>query len=455
METPIAFDELKREMHLKIYRFLMQLKFVIAPLPFLVGGFVILADGSPWRRIILGILLLSAVLLVTVQSVRARHGHQPNLEQTLLVVGLVFHPVILFATGGVLSPVLLAMLLVCFVASTVFPRKTSGTVLSVQIALIVAAAVFEQTKWLGSLVPSPFSSLAGWGPSPALLLIYTTVASLFFLVTRELGCRIQLVFAEFLQRTIAARDDALKLHREQLADLTQLTGEIAHELRNPLSSVKGLAALLARRNSCGDSESFAVLRREVDRMQEILEEFLNFSRPLVPLALARVNLNGLIEEVISMHEGTSVLHNVTVDFAPSATIEAYCDSRKVRQILVNLLQNAFDAFEQPGRIVIELGKSEALVALVIFDEGRGIDASVRGRVFEAGVTSKPTGSGLGLNVARGLARQHGGDVTLEARGARGCVATLTLPLRPPVGEESGVIAENQPNTSNHTLLGAT
>jgi signal transduction histidine kinase len=210
--------------------------------------------------------------------------------------------------------------------------------------------------------------------------------------------------------------------------MTQLSGEIAHELKNPLASVKGLAALLERRSEGANVEPFLVMRRELDRMQATLEEFLNFSRPLVPLNLALASLDALVRDVCALHEGMSESKRVSIIVARSETVTVLCDARKVRQILINLVQNAIEASAPGTTIVLNVLRTDEAARVVVEDEGTGVDSFVGARAFDAGVTSKTGGSGLGLNVARGLARQHGGDVTLENRSPRGCRATLTLPL---------------------------
>lgn len=264
-----------------------------------------------------------------------------------------------------------------------------------------------------------------------------------------MGCRIQSAFADLLLRVISTRDESLRLHQDQLSELTLLSGEIAHELKNPLASVKGLAALLSRRNPGEEPEPLTILRREVDRMQGILESFLNFSRPLVPLNLARTDLCAIASDVCILHAGMSELKGVSVELYAQVAVEVRCDPRKIRQILVNLFQNALDATAERGHIMIRVSANEPCAEVVVQDDGPGLVDELEARVFEAGVTNKPGGSGLGLNVARGLARQHGGDVTLTNRSSGGCQATLTLPMRtPPVQRLATAITSPSDGSSN-------
>jgi signal transduction histidine kinase len=115
-------------------------------------------------------------------------------------------------------------------------------------------------------------------------------------------------------------------------------------------------------------------------------------------------------------------------------VHAACDPRKVKQVLMNLLHNAVEASPPGGRVTVEVVSTASGHARVsVRDGGSGLLPEVASRAFEAGVTTKAKGSGLGLTVARALARQHGGEVTLESGPAGGCVAALVLPRELPAG----------------------
>ncbi|HTU58242.1 MAG TPA: HAMP domain-containing sensor histidine kinase, partial [Polyangiales bacterium] len=246
----------------------------------------------------------------------------------------------------------------------------------------------------------------------------------------RLGMQLRDVFAELFDEAIAERDRALEMNSEQARALTTLSAELAHELKNPLASVKGLSALVARDVQGKAADRLQVLRGEVDRMQDILDELLDFSRPLVPLAMEDVELGELAHQVARLYEATAAESGVQLQLSASESVHLRCDPRKIRQIVINLIQNALDASTASGQseIQIEAVARARHAHLTVSDRGPGIDPAIARNLFEPGVTTKEHGSGIGLVVARSLARQHGGELTLSARSDGGAVAELTLPL---------------------------
>jgi len=165
----------------------------------------------------------------------------------------------------------------------------------------------------------------------------------------------------------------------------------------------------------------------VDRMQSVLDEFLNFSRPLVPLALGDSDVGALCRDVAALHEGMARERAVEISVRADP-LPVRCDPRKAKQVLINLVQNALDASPPGTAVEIEAERTAGGGARVrVLDRGRGVAPGLEREVFSPGVTSKPGGSGLGLTIARALARQHGGDVSLAPRPGGGTAAEVLFP----------------------------
>ncbi|HYV65903.1 MAG TPA: ATP-binding protein, partial [Myxococcales bacterium] len=155
-------------------------------------------------------------------------------------------------------------------------------------------------------------------------------------------------------------------------------------------------------------------------------EFLNFSRPLSPLTLDTVDGMRIGEEAVDLFQGLMHERHLSIELA-GGRVDLRCDPRKIKQLLINLVQNAVEASVPGGEVRIEVVPGAKDAAIRVLDRGRGLEANLAQRVFEAGVTTKPRGSGLGLTIAKSIAEQHGGTLSLRERPGGGCVAELLLP----------------------------
>lgn len=414
-----------------LFRRGVQLRIYAAPFVFLAGMTVIALDPSSWRRWLVFVAVAVASVRVTLELLRARReGFQRRRLYGLVPVPATLLLIVVGISGGLDSPIFLMLPLVTvflalfFRPSFAFAFAGAGTLV---VGLLTVVA------WRG-LVPDYVPLAFGGGPrasaTDTLLFTRATISVIALWWASLIGLIMRRAFQAAIQRALDGRDEVLVLHEESTRTLTTLAAEIAHELKNPLASVKGLAQLVDREVSAPkEKERLGVLRREVDRMQEILDSFLTFSRPLVPLDLSPVPLPELVEEVLALHEGVARERAVTLrlDARPGLAVRA--DARKVKQVLINLVQNALDVTPAGGAVDLVVGPEGRGARVSVMDRGPGVaDAE---RAFEPGVTSKPRGSGLGLTVSRLIARQHGGEVRLLPREGGGAVAELSLPEAPP------------------------
>lgn len=423
---PPGYEEIQREELSRLFGRVTSARLLVVPV--MVGLVVWLAitKVTPWRRGALIVLGLLAVALFVHEVLRhRRHGLGPRAFAFNFAFAVVVQSAASLATGGIESPFFFAMFPIAMVGAALVEPPFLLGLLGTQAVAIWVMAWVKIHAVLPHFNPSAFGgdAVAGWNDDH--ILWAAGFATVGIGVVTFLGRGLRQSLDGVLRRALEARHEVLRANTERSQELAALSGEIAHELKNPLASIKGLSALLAEDAPPGKpAERLAVVRREVDRMQTILDEFLNFSRPLVPLAIEPVDLRVLLEEVAEMHEGMARERNVrlVVD-GPSQLVR--CDPRKIKQAIINLVQNAIEASPGNAAVEITLGGGDEVRATVL-DRGAGVEPALRDKVFEPGVTTKPRGSGLGLTIARALLRQHGGEVTLSPRPQGGTIAAMRL-----------------------------
>ncbi|MGH1345900.1 MAG: sensor histidine kinase [Nannocystales bacterium] len=388
------------------------------------------ADPAWWRRL----LLLAAVVHMTMLDMATRrrfraHGVQLSGVRRNLSAMIALQAVMIFATGGLVSPMLPLMLPAAFLAGLLADRwGVLRLVWFLQLPVLLLFTVLHWTDAIPSLVPVPFRDV-GELSMPRLVVVGSVMASLVSMFGM-LGSRLRREARQNLEHLQSAQRAALGVYRQRADDLTMMSGEIAHELKNPLASVKGLAQLLLRGCRPEDvkaAERLGVLEREVSRMQEILDEFLNFSRPLTPLTRSAVDVAPMCADVISLHEAMAASLSVTTHVEVEEDLVVDGDGRKIGQVLINLLQNALEAAPPDSEVRLVGVATEAGVMFEVHDSGPGLNVGPTYDAFKPGVTTKEDGNGLGLTVARAIVEQHCGTLTLSTRPEGGCVARVVLP----------------------------
>jgi two-component system sensor histidine kinase HydH len=217
---------------------------------------------------------------------------------------------------------------------------------------------------------------------------------------------------------------------EQMAAVGQVAAGVAHELRNPLTSIKMLVQN-SRRNSSPDSmtpEKLQIIEQEIRRMERCLQTFLNFARPPRP-ERRLLDLPALVQGSFTLLEGRARHQQVQLRFRqPDAAVRVEADREQVQQLLLNLTLNALDAMPLGGTLTVELWPPEdGFFDLRVIDTGPGIAAELLPRLFEPFVSSKETGLGLGLVVSRRIAEDHGGTLRAENHPQGGACLVVRLP----------------------------
>jgi len=234
--------------------------------------------------------------------------------------------------------------------------------------------------------------------------------------------------------------------REHLAELGQLAGGLAHEIKNPLSTInvnlKLLSEDLSRRED-EDKESARMLRRlqsireESDRLRGILDDFLHYAGRY-ELDLAATDLRRLIGELADFFrpqaEGTKVLLRTDL---PEREVRSRVDPGLIKQAVLNLLINAVDAMSRDGgeggpppggELLIRLSAQRGRAILEVIDTGPGMPPETAERIFDVYFSTKKQGTGLGLPTTRRIVREHGGTIRVDSEPGKGTRFTIALPM---------------------------
>jgi two-component system, NtrC family, sensor kinase len=247
-------------------------------------------------------------------------------------------------------------------------------------------------------------------------------------------------WTEDLEREVAKKTDALKksqdrlVQSEKLAALGRLTADVAHEIRNPLTSIGGFARRLYK-GAAGEKEKnrAEIIVSEVDRLEKILREVLTFSRD-ARFHLEQSQAAEVLYNVLSLHEPACSEQAVSVDVAIEKDLPPVpMDKDQVRQALTNLITNALDAMPRGGTLTITAGteylNDVRYVFLRVSDTGLGIDEDKLPLIFEPFYSTKETGhgTGLGLSITRKIIEEHGGFVKAESVRGKGSIFSLYFP----------------------------
>jgi signal transduction histidine kinase len=222
------------------------------------------------------------------------------------------------------------------------------------------------------------------------------------------------------------------LRAEQLSAVGQLAAGVAHEVRNPLTSVNLLveAALRSHNRKPLGLEDLQVIHGEIARLEQTVQGFLDFARP--PTLQRRLEpLGEVVGQALELVRVRARRQQVeTVVCGPAADVRVNVDRSQLCNVLVNLFLNALDAMPHGGHIEVELETlPDAGVRITVTDTGPGIPPETAGRLFTPFASSKPTGTGLGLSISRRIIEEHGGRLTGGNRPVGGACFTVTLPRK--------------------------
>jgi two-component system sensor histidine kinase HydH len=217
----------------------------------------------------------------------------------------------------------------------------------------------------------------------------------------------------------------------RLASLGRLAAGIAHEIRNPLSSIKGFATYFKERyrDNPDDQKTSEIMIQEVDRLNRVITQLLEFARPPV-VQKKRASLQTLIQHSLRMIERQASAKQIQiVSHLPSEIEEVEVDPDGINQVLLNLYLNAVEAMNQGGTLSVSLSsdKDSGRVRIAVSDTGAGISKQDMEHIFDPYFTTRQSGTGLGLAIVHKIIEAHGGEVRVESGVGRGTTVTVLLP----------------------------
>ncbi len=388
--------------------------------------FALLAVAGPVRRPAVIVLLAGLALLQVLEpSVPFFARPAGSVLANLLKLGLGYG--ILGLTGGInssyywilLAPVISAGMVLGVPGTAVFTGLACGAYLSTLLWI-------DWTRY--ELPPDQI---------PEIVLRVTVLALIGFLAERlaevnPAARRAQAVAAQLAEANRNLQEAEAAVRRsERLAALGQLSAGLAHELRNPLGTIRASAEMLARQIPADNpvaAELVGYIQSEVDRMNALVTRFLEFARPL-ELKPVRAELTEVIDRAIAQLERHSPPFDVAVykNYAPDLPPFEF-DPELMERVVYNLLLNAAQASPPGAAITVKTRLVEGNAEIAVIDRGEGIPPERQEVIFNPFVTTKPDGVGLGLAIVSKIVDLHGGTITVESEPGKGSVFRVYLPV---------------------------
>jgi two-component system sporulation sensor kinase A len=238
---------------------------------------------------------------------------------------------------------------------------------------------------------------------------------------------VQVIIRDISERK---KNEELLINSEKLYVAGQLAAGIAHEIRNPLTSLKGFLQLIAsgRKNN---STYYDIMNAELDRIEDIVSELLMLSKPQV-YELTYQDMRVMMRDTVTLLETQAILHNIAIEAEYGTDpLWIYGVENQVKQVFINVIKNAIEAMTDGGAIQIKLSRESNGVYVRIHDEGPGIDEDQLAKMGQPFYTTKEKGTGLGLMVSYKIVDNHQGKIIAKSELGKGTIFEIMLPFRYP------------------------
>ncbi len=245
---------------------------------------------------------------------------------------------------------------------------------------------------------------------------------------RRAAEKLDKAYADLKERTRVLLETEEQLRRaDRLSALGELSAGLAHEVKTPLASIRGTAEILAGAATPEEREEFSgILLTEVDRLNRVVMDFLDFARPQ-GVRESRADLNQAAREVLRLVAREAEQHGVVLEEELGGDLpEVAVDPEQLRQVILNLAVNAIQAQPEGGRIRVRTVRGGEEVVLTVADAGPGIPAELTERIFEPFFTTREQGTGLGLSIVKKILANHGASIMIVGESGQGTTVTVRL-----------------------------
>ena len=286
-----------------------------------------------------------------------------------------------------------------------------------QVDSVIISSKFQNVDWTieAHSLPATTSDI-----------FYASLPEMF--ATFTISHLIYLAFLTFYLRR-KERSEKRKQEKQKLELIGQLAASTAHEIRNPLTGIKGLVKLLSEKHiNKEDQYYFSVIQQEITRINLIVSELLVLGKPTAD----ERSLNNLVKIVMELKpiiESEAHLHNAELNLVVrKEDVEVSCVKDQIKQIILNLCKNSFEAMQTKGILNIEVSSDKKDAILIFRDNGMGIPEIQLNKVFDPFFTNKDMGTGLGLVICKRIVEYHNGTIIIDSKVGLGTIVTIRLPL---------------------------
>ena len=229
----------------------------------------------------------------------------------------------------------------------------------------------------------------------------------------------------------SSADDVNQKLVDQYTEIARLAGGLAHEIKNPLASMKGSLEILSSDFPPGHEkrEFLDILEKELGRLDVVLSEFLQFARTPRP-DRGPCHLEEVVDSIKVLCSKEANRQGVDIEVSYQEDLpELKLDAAQIQQALLNIVLNGIQAMPSGGRLSILVEHSDDTLSVWIRDEGEGIPHENRTRIFDPFFTTKERGTGLGMAIAHNLIQGHGGDIRIVDQDGPGSTFEIVLPIK--------------------------